>query len=439
MNIVAINIVLESFSILILFIVLICQVMSKDRLKRINVLFAAMLVLNIGVLVSDLITWALHYETSSSARPIMLTANFFVYSLGYVILAVFTDYLVTYISSKALISRWITYILSLCCAISVLLVAISQFNNMYYTISETNEYVRGDWYWLSQALPILVLLVVMIVTLLYRKQLGTGDTLALLSYGVFPVIAMTIQIIVYGITLLYLSTTLSMLLIYIVIQFRQEKRLQLKEEELEEKRIALLLSQIQPHFLFNALASIRQLCKTDPVQAENAILHFSSFLRGNMDSLNASQLILFERELAHVKSYLAIEQLRFGKRLSVIYDLQVTNFFMPPLTLLPLVENAVQNGVIKKVKGGTVTISTQRAKNKFSISVADDRNSSEIKSYTEGASLPDGIENAKSRLQMMCGGTLCIESKPEKGFVATITLPEEAEFNVENEISRVSV
>ena len=92
------------------------------------------------------------------------------------------------------------------------------------------------------------------------------------------------------------------------------------EREISEINMTLMLSQIQPHFLYNALNTIKYLTKKDPKRAEEAIVKFSSYLRANMDSLTQKEPISFIKELEHVRNYIDIEQLRFGERLNVEYS-----------------------------------------------------------------------------------------------------------------------
>ena len=111
-----------------------------------------------------------------------------------------------------------------------------------------------------------------------------------------------------------------------------------------------MVSQIRPHFMYNALSSIAALCKLDPDTAYDATITFSDYLRGNMDSLKQTAPIPFEKELEHLKKYLHIEKMRFGNKLNIVYDICATDFEIPQLTVQPLAENAVKHGISKKKK-----------------------------------------------------------------------------------------
>ena len=113
-----------------------------------------------------------------------------------------------------------------------------------------------------------------------------------------------------------------------------------------------MLSQIRPHFLFNTLNSIYVLCEKDPEVAQKAIGEFSEYLRGNFEGLENETVIPFSREIEHVRHYLNLEKMRFGSLLHVIYDLDGSEFMIPPLTLQPLAENAVKHGIMRKKDAG---------------------------------------------------------------------------------------
>lgn len=204
---------------------------------------------------------------------------------------------------------------------------------------------------------------------------------------------------------------------------RKEKLQQRLEGELMENRISIMLSQIQPHFLYNALNTIQYLCKHDSNMAVHAVERFSSYLRGNMDSLTQKKLILFEKELAHLKNYLYIELLRFGERIKIHYELTITDFFIPVLTIQPIVENAIRHGVTKQKEGGTIIVSTSKDENNIYIIIKDDGVGFQPFERVNDGKSHIGIQNVKRRLETQCNGILNIESCIGKGTIATIIIP----------------
>ena len=209
------------------------------------------------------------------------------------------------------------------------------------------------------------------------------------------------------------------------------------ESELIQARISVMLSQIQPHFLYNSLNTIRYLCTEDPQKAEQAVIDFASFLRGNVDSLSSNGLITFERELEHVNHYFSLEKNRFGDRVNIVYDIGVSDFMLPPLTLQPIVENAVRYGITKKEEGGIVTIKTRETDEDYIITIHDDGVGFDINNIRikDDKRTHVGIENVKKRLIDQCNGGLDIQSIPDKGNTVVLKV-NKGESAYENNNSR---
>ena len=195
------------------------------------------------------------------------------------------------------------------------------------------------------------------------------------------------------------------------------------EDDWADSSVAVMQSQIQPHFLYNSLIGIKQLCDTDPGKASDALQHFCLFLRQNLESLSDMNLIPFEKEMIHVREFLYLEKMRFGDKLLVETELSATDFLMPSLTLQPLVENAVRHGIRKKKGSGTVTIKTEKRGESVIITVADDGDGFETGEMPDDGRLHLGISNVKKRLEAQCKGSLQIQSKRGVGTVAVVTLP----------------
>ena len=195
------------------------------------------------------------------------------------------------------------------------------------------------------------------------------------------------------------------------------------ENELLQSQISIMISQIQPHFIYNSLNAIKGLCHIDPELASETIDEFSEYLRGNLESLIINKPVTFDRELRHVKLYLSLEKKRFGDKLNVAYEILADNFLIPALALQPVVENAVRHGVTKREEGGTVTIRTEETDTDVIITVVDDGVGFKSLGPEKDERNHIGISNVKKRLSAMCGGDLRIDSKPGKGTNVVITIP----------------
>ena len=208
----------------------------------------------------------------------------------------------------------------------------------------------------------------------------------------------------------------------VVTNYRASVRAAKLEKELEDSRIAIMLSQIKPHFLYNVLNAIYHLYRKEPEIAQEAVSSFAEYLRCNMRSIEKSEPIPFSEEYQHIQTYLSLEQIRFRDKLDVVYDVEVTDFKLPPLTVEPLVENAVKHGVTKKRGGGIVTLSTRRTEEGVQIIVRDTGVGFDPEHYMDDGKPHVGIRNVRERLHNMVGGSLTVTSSPD-GTVAVVSIP----------------
>ncbi len=356
-------------------------------------------------------------------RVMIVSSNFILFLLSYATMPVFAQYLANYINEKGGNFGNYTKYIWILCFLSFTTVVISQFNGMYYYIDLNNNYIHGSYFWLSQVLGIVTMLIILFKLTQNRKFLGKIEFYSFFAYVALPTIGLILQIFIYSTAIVYFSGTLMAVSIYVFIQAEQESNLYKKELELERSRMSIMLYQIQPHFLYNTLASISSLCDTDPERASAAISDFSSFLRCNIDSMGNGSLIPFNKELEHVNHYLAIEKLRYGKRLTVNTDIQAEGVSLPPLTLQPLVENAIRHGIGRKLEGGTVTITTHIIDNDFVLQVTDDGVGFDPSAINPSDSNHIGLQNVRTRLTTECNGKLEIISKVGSGTIITVTIP----------------
>lgn len=422
-----INVSLEIWGGILSFIIAVCLLLDGQSPTLQKRLFFRLVVCNAVILLSDGAAWLFKGNQNLVCWWGVRISNFLTFFCGYILLTLFTHYLTVYLSERTQVSRRPLWAIRVMCGIALFMVVLTQFNHMLYSIDAQNVYHRQDWFWLSQVGGILGMCVNAGLLIRYRQVIGTREKAALWSYLVLPVLAMSVQIFVYGVALLNLADTLAILMVFLFLQVEQSRKRKERELELTHLRISTMLQQIQPHFLYNSLTAIAQLCRTDPQKAEKATIAFANYLRANMESLTVEGPIPFEAELRHVKTYLFLEKIRFADELKVVYEVGTADFFLPALTVQPLVENAVKHGVGKKETGGTVSICTMETQTEYQIVIADDGVGFKPADMEEDGRTHIGIDNVTARLKTMVHGSLEIESQPGVGTKVVIKIPKGGE------------
>lgn len=203
----------------------------------------------------------------------------------------------------------------------------------------------------------------------------------------------------------------------------RERLLRRREEELRNEKLRAMMSQMRPHFIYNTLSSIYELCREDPSQAMRVIDDFTAYLQANFNAITATELIPFSEELRHTRAYLAVETALHGDDLSVEYDLETVAFRLPPLTLQPIVENAVKHGLGPGYCPVHIVIRTRAVAEGIRILVENDGAPYDPPADRENRG---GLQNVRERLALMCGGELVIRAadgqNPKRGTLVTVCL-----------------
>ena len=188
------------------------------------------------------------------------------------------------------------------------------------------------------------------------------------------------------------------------------------KEELLQTHAKLILSQMHPHFLFNALTSIAVLCDEDPKEAKQATMDLSKYLRSNIDSISDSSLIPFTKEIDSIMAYLRIEKRRFKDKLDFVMDLAEKDFFIPRFLLQPLVENSVKHGIFQKEGKGKVILSTFKDyEGLIHIIVEDDGVGFEYPLKNDENKVSVGLNNSIKLCSSLLNGEMKINSELNKG------------------------
>ena len=312
---------------------------------------------------------------------------------------------------------------------------ISSYNNMFYTDAGRSMAARSTMYWVGQVFGLVPIFIGLILLGMSLKYLGKVTVAILSTVMLFPLLVQYIPASP-DVQFRYPATTCSLFLCYATLQMEEERKGIELETTLLEARLFLLRSQLKPHFLNNVLTTIYYLCDKDPEGAAEAMNYLSDYLETNLQDTGQYGEIPFTEELNQLKSYLYLEKLRFGDRLTVNMDIRFRDFTLPSMTLQPIVENSVKHGVSRKVDGGTVTIHTEKKENMVEIIVSDNGVGFENKAGTgkdrrentdtrdsEQGYLHLGLRNVEERLRVISGGTLRVDSTRGTGTTVTIRIP----------------
>ena len=193
--------------------------------------------------------------------------------------------------------------------------------------------------------------------------------------------------------------------------------------ELAESRISTMMSQIRPHFIYNTLGSIEQLCKLDPPKAGDLVHNFAKYLRGNFGELDNPKPILMSKEMEHVHHYISIENVRFPD-MTFTFEMNSEDFHIPALTVQPIVENAIKHGLMKLPRGGTIHVVSYETETDYCISVVDDGVGFDTSALIDERKHV-GLRNIRERLKVMVNGKLEIESTVGVGTKVLVTIPKE--------------
>lgn len=310
--------------------------------------------------------------------------------------------------------------------INTLIYFIGLFTPITFRFTEENNFWRGPLGY-SAHIAAMILLIIFLIDTVPILMHESKHIKILYSLCIFPIVisalAETFLTFSDNIGPLLHTIVFSAFIYYYILHLifvrSHEKSL------LEEYQSHIMLSQIQPHFLYNSLFTIQALCRIDPELASKTIGDFSAYLRQNMDSINQTAPIPFNKELEHTKLYVSIEKLRFPN-IDVTFDIEDTNFTVPSLSLQPLVENAIRHGVRIR-EHGHIHVHSYYENKKHMITVTDNGVGFDISKLSSDLSSSDhvGILNVKTRIELVKHGQLDIYSKIDEGTRITITIPEE--------------
>ena len=304
--------------------------------------------------------------------------------------------------------------------IYIVWLAVIQFTDVFYNVTPDNHFIRGPLWplWLTPLVMILILNIAGVIK--RRKKLSKKVFIALLVY-LLPMTAAIIAHMFISVELFVIfgMALLAMIMFSLILTDNMEQYAR-QQREIANERANVMVLQMRPHFISNTLATIYHLCKQDPDKAQQVTLDFTNYLRQNLSAIASEHTVPFADELTHTHAYLAVEQALHEDSLVVEFDTPHTFFRVPPLTLQPLVENAVKHGMDQTENPLHIFVKTR---------LTDD--GSEIVVENDGSDFVPAddnephiaLNNIRQRIEMMCKGTLTITPRTGGGTVVTVFIP----------------
>lgn len=345
------------------------NLMDDEAGKRLGALYIGVF----AMLILESIAYLARGKVNGFSFVAVRVCNFLYFEGNFVMAFLYYRYLRSNVSEKGLNNPKIyeNVVLGIG-GVGTLLLLSNLFTKKMYSFDSQNVYQRGNLYFAYLGLILANDIVMLYLLLLHKDELSRKKFWVLLSYTYLPILAIVFLLFSYGISFGTLALVASLLINY---EYRNQ------EDDDDEGT-----------------------------------------------TLNATDdLTPFELEKAHVESYLEIEQERLGGKLKVEWNIKVTDFLIPPLTLQILVENAVRQGVSKRIEGCTVVIKTEEKIGEVVISVGDDGRGfdpallEENVEYANSAHM--GLLDIKKRVRLFCNGEVEIMSTPNVGTLVKIHIP----------------
>ena len=413
------------FSALVILFLLIGAVTDRTSKRPFMKSFICLLTASIVAHFGEIGIWL--FEGSRNHLVLLKLCCVLSYGVGTLLIALLTYCLLYFFREKEQISLLPAHMMMGACCVFFLLIVLSMWNGMVFTVDGQGNVANGPLGFAVYLFDVVTFLVEIGLIVRYCRFLAVRDFFMLISHCAIQLLTMFLVNVWYPAPM-YVTATLFLILMFIFFHGELTRQFAEKEKELGESRIAIMVSQIQPHFLYNSLNTIYYLCDKDTELAKKAINDFSDYLRHILGSVKRTTPVSFEEELQHVKTYLSLEKMRFEEELNVVYQIETTAFLVPALSVQPVGENAVKHGICKKEGGGTRRLTTKEYEDYFEVTITDDGVGFDPGKRPEDGKIHIGIQNVRQRLYAMCAGTVSIVSSPGAGTTAALRVPKRKDW-----------
>lgn len=418
-----INQTLEMFTVIVDTIILVSILLERKK-QKLEYTFLTVLLMHIITAVGDLLAWT--FTEMPGLNTLTVTGNILTYIFnplactGFFILVFYMLCESEHIRHGIpLVLAHVVFVLGVA---SSLLIVVNIKTGILFTLDSENNFTWGPLSMLPDNMLFVQLLVMIPILFLCRTKSKWDTAISAALYLGTPIAAILVENYASTLMLIYPAVTISMLLLEVMRQHNKQQIMMQQELELSDSKVKLLMGQIQPHFIFNSLLAIQELCTEDPKKAECAVQDFAIYLRSNLDAMGSTRMIPFTKELEHIRHYLSLEQADPNETFQVEYDLAVQDFCVPPLSVQPIVENAVRHGMAMRDGGGVITIATWEDARSYWVMIKDNGYGFDSATQEQMERKSVGLDNVRMRLAAQCNGSLEIDSG-EIGTIVKIRIP----------------
>ena len=302
----------------------------------------------------------------------------------------------------------------------LIMVIITHFTDVFSYVTPDNQFFRGPLWALGLAPMVAVLILNIVGVIRRRKKLSRKYFAGLLIYLVPMTLAALLHLFTSVELFVVFGMALFALIMFGLILSDNVEQYANQQRQIANQRAGIMVLQMRPHFIYNTMTGIYYLCDQDPEKAKKVTLDFTTYLRKNFAAIASEDTIPFTDELEHTRAYLAVEQAQFEDTLFVSFDTPYTAFRVPPLTLQPIVENAVKHGMRSSSDPIHVSVVTRKTDKYVEIVVEDDGPGFGAADDNEPHI---ALNNIRGRLEMMCRGELQIAARGDGGTSVTVRIP----------------
>jgi sensor histidine kinase YesM len=301
-----------------------------------------------------------------------------------------------------------------------MILIFAQFTKVFYFVTPDNQYFRGPLFAVMIS-PMVVIMILNIAGVIRRrKKLSKLYFAALLVYLLPMTVAVYFHMFFEAEVYVVLCMALFALVMFGLILADNMDQFMHQQREIANQRADIMVLQMRPHFICNTMMGIYYLCDQDPQKAKQVTLDFTTYLRKNFTAIASEDTVPFTAELEHTRAYLAVEQAQFEDSLFVSFDTPHTMFRVPPLTLQPIVENAVKHGLTASSDPIHISVVTRQTDSASEILVEDDGPGFAPADDNEPHI---ALNNIRQRLEWMCKGKLTISPREGGGTSVRVRIP----------------